>query len=273
MPGLEGSGGVVCAYRSRRAHRCRSIAKHHAMSPIRLILLILVIAYSAAFFGPSRAFAAAQRDRSLEPTPPFRLSAPVRVPRQAAPPLTLGQRAVNFARGLIGSPYRWGGDSPATGFDCSGFVRFVYGHFGLSLPHSSYADFNLGRRVTRGKLEPGDLVFFDGVGHVGLYIGGGRFIHAPHTGTSVQITSLADSWYSATYDGARRLLLQPARRLVKHAAGAHGTAKATLAVLNGGLGNLWPSSVIHATTAPSNMGSAGETRPSTPNRRPDSRGR
>ena len=122
-----------------------------------------------------------------------------------APP-ALGVRAVQFARRLLGVPYRWGGDSPSGGFDCSGFVRYVYGHFGRSLPHSSYADFDLGRRVSRGSLRPGDLVFFDGVGHVGMYVGGGRFIHAPHTGTSVQVTRLDEPWYRSSYDGARRLL-------------------------------------------------------------------
>ena len=113
---------------------------------------------------------------------------------------------MQFARRFLGVPYRWGGDSPSGGFDCSGFVRYVYGHFGRSLPHSSYADFDLGRRVSRGSLRPGDLVFFDGVGHVGMYVGGGRFIHAPHTGTSVQVTRLDEPWYRSSYDGARRLV-------------------------------------------------------------------
>jgi cell wall-associated NlpC family hydrolase len=117
----------------------------------------------------------------------------------------LGDRAVKFARHLLGVPYRYGGSSPRSGFDCSGFVRFVYDHFGRALPHSSYAQFGVGRRVVRGALRPGDLVFFDRVGHVGIYIGGGRFIHAPHSGLTVKIDSLGESWYSARYDGARRL--------------------------------------------------------------------
>jgi cell wall-associated NlpC family hydrolase len=112
---------------------------------------------------------------------------------------------VQFARRLLGIPYRWGGDSPSSGFDCSGLVRYVYAHFGLSLPHSSYADFGLGTRVSRGALRPGDLVFFDGVGHVGMYVGGGRFIHAPHTGDHVRVSSLAGGWYAEHYDGATRV--------------------------------------------------------------------
>ncbi len=116
----------------------------------------------------------------------------------------VGSRAVQVARRFLGVPYRYGGSSPRSGFDCSGFVRFVYERLGIDLPHSSYAQFDLGRRVPRGALRPGDLVFFDGVGHVGIYIGGNRFIHAPHTGTRVSIDSLA-GWYSSRYDGARRV--------------------------------------------------------------------
>jgi cell wall-associated NlpC family hydrolase len=115
-----------------------------------------------------------------------------------------GEKVVSYARRLLGVPYVWGGSSPGSGFDCSGFVRFVYQRFGVSLPHSSYADFDLGRGVSRRALEPGDLVFFNGLGHVGLYIGGGRFIHAPHSGTNVEVDSL-NGPYGADFDGARRL--------------------------------------------------------------------
>ncbi len=125
----------------------------------------------------------------------------------------LGTRVASFARRLLGVPYRYGGDSPSGGFDCSGLVRFVYAHFGLRLPHSSYSDFSLGVSVPRRALRPGDLVFFDGLGHVGIYVGANRFIDAPHTGGRVQLTSLAAPWYSSAYDGARRLLGRSAGRL------------------------------------------------------------
>jgi peptidoglycan DL-endopeptidase CwlO len=115
----------------------------------------------------------------------------------------LGLRAVKLARHMLGVPYRWGGTSPSSGFDCSGFVRFVYGRLGISLPHSSYADFGLGRGVARRWLRPGDLVFFHGLGHVGIYTGHGKFIHAPHSGTRVSYSTLAE--YGSAYDGARRL--------------------------------------------------------------------
>lgn len=112
---------------------------------------------------------------------------------------------IGFARGLLGVPYVYGGTSPASGFDCSGFTRYVYGHFGIELPHSSGAQSVLGRRIARTALRPGDLVFFDDLGHVGIYVGNGLFIHAPHTGTTVSIDPLA-GWYDAAYDGARRIL-------------------------------------------------------------------
>ncbi len=112
-------------------------------------------------------------------------------------------RIVRFARSFLGVRYTYGGTSPRSGFDCSGFTRFVYAHFGITLPHYSVAQYDLGRRVSRSRLRPGDLVFFDGLGHVGLYIGGGRFIHAPHTGTRVSIGSLA----GYGYDGAVRIVM------------------------------------------------------------------
>jgi peptidoglycan DL-endopeptidase CwlO len=124
----------------------------------------------------------------------------------AAAKAAMSQRVVRYAKRFIGVRYVYGGSSPRSGFDCSGFVRYVYAHFGVSLPRSSYAQFGDGRRVSRGSLRPGDLVFFDAVGHVGLYVGNGRFIHAPHTGTRVQISPLA-GWYSSRFSGARRLRL------------------------------------------------------------------
>jgi cell wall-associated NlpC family hydrolase len=114
-------------------------------------------------------------------------------------------KVVRFARHLLGVPYVYGGSTPRSGFDCSGFTRFVYAKFGITLPHYSGAQFSMGRRVSRQGLRPGDLLFFDGLGHVGMYVGSGRFIHAPHSGTTVSIDTLS-GWYSGRYDGARRLL-------------------------------------------------------------------
>ena len=119
-----------------------------------------------------------------------------------APPATHGG-VVGIAMQYLGVPYRWGGASPS-GFDCSGFVMYVYAQVGVSLPHSSYAQYGMGSPVSRDQLQPGDLVFFDGLGHVGIYVGGGSFIHAPHTGDVVKISSMT-GWYASTYDGARRI--------------------------------------------------------------------
>ena len=120
-----------------------------------------------------------------------------------APPPTHGG-VVSVALSQLGTPYVWGGAAPG-GFDCSGLVAWSYAQVGVSLPHSSYALYGYGVPVSQAELAPGDLVFFDGLGHVGIYIGGGQFIHAPHTGTVVQISSLT-GWYAATYDGARRII-------------------------------------------------------------------
>ena len=161
-------------------------------------------AASSAAMG---ALAATKRVPDVVEPPPHRIAETPARP-------SLGARAARYARRLLGVPYRYGGDSPRSGFDCSGLVRYVFGHFGLELPHSSYADFDLGRGVPRAGLRPGDLVFFDGLGHVGLYVGSGRFIHAPHSGATVRITSMSDPWYSARYAGARRVvraLLSPRR--------------------------------------------------------------
>ncbi len=124
--------------------------------------------------------------------------------RHAQRSLAFGSRVVRYAKHLLGVPYEWGGTSPRTGFDCSGFVRYVYSHFGISLPHSSFADYWRGRRVGRWQLKPGDLVFFADAGHVGIYVGHSRFIHAPHSGTVVTISTM-DGWYRSTFDGARRI--------------------------------------------------------------------
>jgi len=125
-------------------------------------------------------------------------------PTYDAPAARYGQ-VVGIALQYLGIPYVWGGSSPATGFDCSGFVAYVFAQVGVSLPHHAASQYSYGTPVSRDQLEPGDLVFFDGLGHVGIYIGGGQFVHAPHTGDVVKISSLYESWYASTFYGARRL--------------------------------------------------------------------
>jgi len=120
-----------------------------------------------------------------------------------APPSRYGG-VVGIAMQYLGVPYRWGGADPS-GFDCSGFSMYVYAKVGVSLPHHAASQYGMGTPVSKDQLAPGDLVFFNGLGHMGIYIGGGQFIHAPHTGDVVKISSLSDSWYAATWVGARRL--------------------------------------------------------------------
>jgi peptidoglycan DL-endopeptidase CwlO len=119
-----------------------------------------------------------------------------------APPNVHGG-VVGIAMHYLGVPYVWGGASPA-GFDCSGLVMYVFAQMGVSLPHSSYAQAAMGTPVSMSQLEPGDLVFFTGASHVGIYIGGGQFIHAPHTGDVVKISSLS-GYYSSAFYTARRI--------------------------------------------------------------------
>jgi cell wall-associated NlpC family hydrolase len=117
--------------------------------------------------------------------------------------LSRGMRAVRIANRLTGIPYVWGGASPRGGFDCSGLVQYVYGKLGISLPHYTVSQYHRGRFVQRSRLRAGDLVFFYGLNHVGIYAGGGKYIHAPTTGSSVRWASLASN---PSYYGARRIV-------------------------------------------------------------------
>jgi len=150
----------------------------------------------------ARAAAAAQQPVTPSPAP-----APIAPPSGApAPPAnSVGAQAVQIAMGELGVPYVWGGASPS-GFDCSGLTMWVYAQLGIHLDHYTGSQWMAGPHVPYDQLAPGDLVFFEpDIGHVGIYIGNGEFIHAPHTGTVVQISSLSDSWYAAEYQGAVRV--------------------------------------------------------------------
>jgi cell wall-associated NlpC family hydrolase len=107
--------------------------------------------------------------------------------------------AASIALRYLGVPYVYGGASPS-GFDCSGLVMYVYAQLGISLPHYTVAQWNATQPVSSP--APGDLVFFDGLGHVGIYLGGGRFVDAPHSGSVVRIDSMSGF---GSFDGARRV--------------------------------------------------------------------
>ncbi len=128
-------------------------------------------------------------------------------PKHAAPkPSGRGARVAAVAQRYLGTPYRWGGESPRAGFDCSGFVMYVFSRVGVSLPRVVSAQYRVGKKVARSALRPGDIVFFDGLGHDGIYIGGGRFVHSPSSGDVVKISSLREPWYRSRWVGARRVV-------------------------------------------------------------------
>jgi cell wall-associated NlpC family hydrolase len=132
-------------------------------------------------------------------------ASPILSSERTPEPRPLGERVALIALDEVGVPYRWGGESPSTGFDCSGLVRWAYGRVGIDLPHSSYALYGAGRRVPQARMEPGDILFFDGLGHVGLYLGGGRMVHAPQTGRSVEVVRLGSTNYGPRLVAARRV--------------------------------------------------------------------
>ena len=114
---------------------------------------------------------------------------------------------------MLGVDYRRGGESPSSGFDCSGLVAYVYRQaFGIDLPHHTQAQSRQGKSVDRSKLLLGDLVFYNTerqpFSHVGIYLGDGRFVHAPRSGASVRVEKMASSYWTKRYDGARRILVE-----------------------------------------------------------------
>nr|WP_284155510.1 C40 family peptidase [Sulfuricystis multivorans] len=116
------------------------------------------------------------------------------------------ERALDF----LGIRYQRGGSSPETGFDCSGFVRYVYGEtLGLILPHNAKAISQAGEKVDKSELQPGDLVFFNTMrrafSHVGIYLGDNLFVHAPRAGARVRIEDMTNRYWSRRFNGARRL--------------------------------------------------------------------
>lgn len=129
----------------------------------------------------------------------------------SAPVSGEGESVVEFAKQYLGYKYVAGGASPSTGFDCSGFTSYVYKNFGVSLNRTSKDQVKNGVAVSRSELEPGDLVLFKGktgsaIGHVGIYIGGGKFIHASTPSTGVIISGLSESYYNTRYVSARRVI-------------------------------------------------------------------
>ena len=144
-------------------------------------------------------------ERDVEPPP-----ASVPEVRAIDPASNAAMQALAF----LGTPYRTGGESPKSGFDCSGLVAYAYRlGAGLKLPRNTYELSHFGKPVERAALRPGDLVFYDTDGreysHVGIYLGENRFIHAPSTGGEVRVDNLRAGYWVRRYSGARRVIVPP----------------------------------------------------------------
>ncbi|HEX6470328.1 MAG TPA: NlpC/P60 family protein [Streptosporangiaceae bacterium] len=111
--------------------------------------------------------------------------------------------ALNYAFAQLGKPYCYGGAGPSC-YDCSGLTMKAWGAAGVGLPHNAAAQYSATRRVAFSDLQPGDIVFFDNLGHDGMYIGNGKMVHAPHTGTDVQIVNISSGYYRQNFYGAGR---------------------------------------------------------------------
>ena len=120
----------------------------------------------------------------------------------------LASRAADHAVAMVGTPYRYGGVSPSSGFDCSGLVQYSYQRAGLALPRQTDDQLRRGRHVSTSQLLRGDLLFFDQDGkrasHVGVYLGGGKFVHAPSTGKRVRVDSLDSAYWRRYLSDTRR---------------------------------------------------------------------
>lgn len=141
--------------------------------------------------------------------PPLMLQESITLQQQAAPVETTLDKALD----LLGIRYRWGGSKPETGFDCSGFVRHVFQEgLGLDLPRSAREQSKAGEPVTKDELQPGDLVFFNTMrrafSHVGIYLGGDLFVHAPHRGGRVRVDDMSGRYWTKRFNGARRVAEQ-----------------------------------------------------------------
>lgn len=159
----------------------------------RVLLIVFALIFSSAVHADDAGTGASDAD--------FLKSLPASV-----------KNLLDYAMSQTGATYRRGGTNPESGFDCSGFVRYVFDHVeGLSLPHSSRAMSLIGSRIALADLKPGDLVFFrifrHGISHVGIYLGNNQFIHAASTTTgSVMVSDLTESYWARHFSLARRVL-------------------------------------------------------------------
>jgi cell wall-associated NlpC family hydrolase len=200
---------LAAAARARLAHEQQLLREQQVLrqqAAARAAAQAAAARRTAVPAPPSTTAAPPPANGTVTPSTPATTTAPAipAPPATPAPPTQTGghPEAATIAMHYLGIPYVWGGSTPS-GFDCSGLVMYVYAQLGISLPHFAAAQYGFGTPVSRDQLQPGDLVFFDGLNHVGIYIGGGQMVHAPQTGDVVKISALTD--FGAGYVGARRL--------------------------------------------------------------------
>lgn len=152
-------------------------------------------------------FIAAPQDVSLKQKEPEIPKGGDKTPK-TKPARDMGPIAARTAERFVGIPYRWGGDNVVEGMDCSGFVRAVYNLCGVNIPRTSREQFRVGENIGKEDLSDGDLVFFgasaEQINHVGIYVGSGRFVHAPRRGDDIKISSLDEAYFSRKFIGAKR---------------------------------------------------------------------
>ena len=159
-----------------------------------------LLTLSACAGAPSRTIPTT-RTPAVPSSPP----APRRADDDAAP----GRTVARLAMDMVGVPYRYGGADPRRGFDCSGLVYYTYTAVGHAVPRTSQAQFNAARKIPLGRASKGDLVFFqdqEKLSHVGIYLGGGLFVHAPSSGSTVSVASLDTPYYQRHLIAVGRLL-------------------------------------------------------------------
>jgi len=185
----------------------------HLSGPLLIVVLAASLTACAARGGRPdppvpRPFPGAALPPGAAPSPPVEPDPPSAPVDAATPTLGGAPQIVAMALGYRGVPYRNGGSDPS-GFDCSGFMQYVFKQVGTLLPREVRDQFQLGLVVDRDDIEAGDLVFFEtvsrGASHVGLAIGGGEFVHAPSSRGVVRVERLTSSYWGQRYVGARRL--------------------------------------------------------------------
>ena len=178
---------------------------------IRRAAALLVAVTLGAALPASAVAAPAQVAPAAGATGPLATAAKASASRAAAKVWQGAQDVAVFALGMIGVDYRYGGETPDGGLDCSGLIRYVFQEVtGTTLPRTAREMARLGAKVRADELAPGDLVFFNtrrfAFSHVGLYLGDGRFIHAPSAGGEVHVSTLSQQYWKQRFDGARRLV-------------------------------------------------------------------